>query len=112
MSLQEGLEAEEKASSYLQKEGYSILARNFHSKFGEIDIIALQDNTLHFCEVKFSKKYDPITRITASKMAKIIKTINNRQLYSLQLLSATRCIQLCVTNGTHVAKSIQYYRTG
>ena len=76
MSLQEGLEAEEKASSYLQKEGYSILARNFHSKFGEIDIIALQDNTLHFCEVKFSKKYDPITRITASKMAKIIKTIN------------------------------------
>jgi len=76
MSLQEGLEAEEKASSYLQKEGYTILARNFHSKFGEIDIIALQDNTLHFCEVKFSKKYDPITRITASKMAKIIKTIN------------------------------------
>ena len=76
MSLQEGLEAEEKASSYLQKEGYTILARNFHSKFGEIDIIALQDNTLHFFEVKFSKKYDPITRITASKMAKIIKTIN------------------------------------
>jgi len=76
MSLQEGLEAEEKASSYLQKEGYTILARNFHSKFGEIDIIAFQDNTLHFCEVKFSKKYDPITRITASKMAKIIKTIN------------------------------------
>jgi len=76
MSLKEGLEAEEKASTHLQKEGYIILTRNFHSKFGEIDIIALKDNILHFCEVKFSKKYDPITRITASKMAKIIKTIN------------------------------------
>lgn len=76
MSIQEGKEAEEKASSYLKKEGYTILTRNFHSKFGEIDIIAQKENILHFCEVKFSQKYDPITRITPSKMSKIIKTIN------------------------------------
>jgi len=76
MGLQEGLEAENKASFFLEKEGYTLLARNFHSKFGEIDIIALKDNILHFCEVKFSEKYDPILRITATKMAKIIKTIN------------------------------------
>lgn len=76
MSLEVGKEAEEKASSYLKKEGYTILIRNFHSKFGEIDIVACKDNILHFCEVKFSKQYDPITRITPLKMAKIIKTIN------------------------------------
>jgi len=76
MSLKEGKEAEEKASSYLKKEGYTILARNFYSKFGEIDIIALKDHIVHFCEVKFSQKYDPITRITPSKMNKIIKTIH------------------------------------
>lgn len=76
MSLKVGMEAEKRASSYLEKEGYILLARNFHSKFGEIDIIALKDNILHFCEVKFSEKYDPIIRITASKMSKIIKTIN------------------------------------
>ena len=76
MSLKEGKEAEEKASSYLKQEGYTILARNFHSKFGEIDIIAQKENILHFYEVKFSQKYDPITRITPSKMSKIIKTIN------------------------------------
>ncbi|QIR76197.1 YraN family protein [Sulfurospirillum diekertiae] len=75
MGLQEGLEAENKASFFLEKEGYTLLARNFHSKFGEIDIIALKDNILHFCEVKFSEKYDPILRITATKMTKIIKTI-------------------------------------
>ena len=76
MSLKIGLEAEEKASTYLKQEGYTILAQNFHSKFGEIDIVAHKDNVLHFCEVKFSKSYDPITRITPSKMAKIIKTIH------------------------------------
>lgn len=76
MSLKIGNEAEDKASSYLQKEGYIILERNFHSKFGEIDIIAKKENVLHFCEVKFSQNYDPITRITSSKMNKIIKTIN------------------------------------
>jgi len=70
-----GKEAEVKASLYLQSLGYTILTRNFHSKFGEIDIIAKKEGVLHFCEVKFSQKYDPLWRITPSKMAKIIKTI-------------------------------------
>ncbi|MBN1838942.1 MAG: YraN family protein [Campylobacterales bacterium] len=76
MSLKIGQEAEEKASLYLQRNGYTIFERNFHSKFGEIDIIALKEGVLHFFEVKFSQKYDPIVRITPSKMKKIITTIN------------------------------------
>lgn len=76
MSLMIGKEAETKASAYLEKEGYTILARNFHSKFGEIDIIALKEDILHFCEVKYSQKYDPLLRITPSKMKKIITTIH------------------------------------
>ncbi len=75
MRCNEGKEAEEKASLYLQSLGYKILTCNFHSKFGEIDIIAQKEGVLHFCEVKYSQKYDPLWRITPSKMAKIIKTI-------------------------------------
>ena len=75
MRCNEGKEAEEKASLYLQSLGYTILTCNFHSKFGEIDIIAQKESILHFCEVKYSQKYDPLWRITPSKMAKIIKTI-------------------------------------
>lgn len=75
MSLATGKEAESKASSYLETLGYRILERNFHSKFGEIDIIALKDGILHFFEVKYSKDYDPLFRITPTKMAKLIKTI-------------------------------------
>lgn len=76
MSLQEGRVAEEKASLYLQKLSYKILTCNFYSKFGEIDIIAQKEGVIHFCEVKFSKKYDPVLRINPAKMTKIIKTIN------------------------------------
>jgi putative endonuclease len=75
MSLEDGKRAEEKASSYLEALGYTILTCNFHSKFGEIDIIAQKEGVIHFCEVKFSQHYDPLWRITPSKLAKIIKTI-------------------------------------
>lgn len=75
MKENRGKEAEEKASLHLQSLGYTIVARNFHSKFGEIDIIAFKEEKLHFCEVKFSQNYDPIWRITPSKMEKIYQTI-------------------------------------
>lgn len=41
------------ATQYLQNLGYKILERNWrYSKFGEIDIIAVEKNTLIFVEVK------------------------------------------------------------
>ncbi|BCX14865.1 MAG: UPF0102 protein [Patescibacteria group bacterium] len=43
---------EDAACFILQKQGYKILARNYHSFLGEIDIIALDKDTLVFVEVK------------------------------------------------------------
>jgi len=76
ISVEIGKIAEKKAVEYLKSLGYSIKEMNFHSRFGEIDIVCRKDDILHFIEVKYSKKYDPITRITPSKLAKIIKTID------------------------------------
>ncbi len=76
MSLKIGLDAEDRVEKFLIKDGYDIVKRNFHSRFGEIDIVAKKDGILNFFEVKFSKKYDPISRITPAKMKKIIKTID------------------------------------
>ena len=76
ISLIVGLQAEDKAVEYLKKLRYSILERNFHSRFGEIDIIAQKDDVLHFFEVKYSKDYDAISRITPKKLQRIIKTID------------------------------------
>lgn len=47
-----GRDGEEKAVEALREKGYSILERNFSNKFGEIDIIAQDKETLVFVEVK------------------------------------------------------------
>lgn len=46
---------EDLAAKHLLNEGYAILERNFRNRFGEIDIIALKDSTVHFFEVKTRK---------------------------------------------------------
>ena len=43
---------EDFAADYLEKEGYTILERNYATKLGEIDIIAQKDNFIAFVEVK------------------------------------------------------------
>jgi len=73
LSRKVGFKAEDKAVLFLEENGFRIIERNFYSKFGEIDIIALKDDILHFIEVK-SGKYEPIYQITPSKLSKIIKT--------------------------------------
>lgn len=47
-----GTHGEDVAVSYLQKQGYAVLARNFRTKGGEVDIIAQVKDTLVFVEVK------------------------------------------------------------
>ena len=47
-----GNAGENKATSYLEQNGYSIIARNFRTNGGEIDIIAVKDNVVVFVEVK------------------------------------------------------------
>lgn len=71
-----GFLIEEKAVFFLQNLGFLILERNFHSRFGEIDIIAKKGEILHFFEVKATNKnYETIYRINKNKLDKILKTI-------------------------------------
>lgn len=46
------------ACKYLEKQGFSILERNYTKKWGEIDIIAKKKGITHFIEVK-SKTVEP-----------------------------------------------------
>lgn len=92
-----GYKGEDLAVKYLKKEKYEIIARNFHSKFGEIDIIAKKDDILHFIEVKTTNgNYEAIYRLDVKKYEKLLKTINfyimkngNDSDYQLDLL----CVQ-------------------
>ena len=72
-----GVVAEDFAVSLLRSKGYKVIERNFHSRFGEIDIIALKDGYLVFVEVKarWSLKFGlPEEAVTPQKVWKIGKT--------------------------------------
>lgn len=43
------------AAEYLRKKRYDIIAANFHTRFGEIDLIAANKKTVVFVEVKLRK---------------------------------------------------------
>lgn len=72
-----GYSGETFAADFLEKNGYKILARNYHSRYGEIDIIAADENYIAFIEVKLRKNgsiVSPLESVSKAKRAKIIKT--------------------------------------
>lgn len=72
-----GANGEEIAKNYLIKKGYQILTQNYHSRFGEIDIIAKDRDCFVFVEVKTRSNASfgtPLEAITVFKLRKLIKT--------------------------------------
>ena len=71
-----GQEAEERACRYLRSLGYSIAARNFRCRQGEIDIVAKHGETVVFVEVRSKSRSGYGTAgesINWAKRAKIVK---------------------------------------
>lgn len=69
---------EEISSSYLLKQGYKILERNYRKPWGEIDIIAQKKKDLVFIEVKTLIKPDflgeeSINNLKKKKLIKLAK---------------------------------------
>lgn len=78
---------EDIAARYLQQKGYKIIERNFESRQGEIDIIAIDKNELVFVEVKTRtnmKFGKPIEAVDKLKQKHLIKTVEY-YLYSRHL---------------------------
>lgn len=72
-----GSRQEERACEYLKLKGYEILEQNFFSRFGEIDIIAKQKDTIVFAEVKYrsdTRISFPEEAVGYKKRRRIIKT--------------------------------------
>ena len=71
-----GSSGEDAAVDLLKKRGYRILARNYKTKLGEIDIIARDKDTLAFIEVKarHSDRFGlPQEAVSVSKQRQISK---------------------------------------
>jgi putative endonuclease len=77
--LEFGNKGERAAKSYLKKQGYRILKKNYRTPVGEIDIIAEHKCILVFIEVKSrtSAAFEqPFSAVTARKQKKIAQTAN------------------------------------
>lgn len=71
-----GSQAEDAAIRYLERQNVLILHRNFRCKFGEIDLIAKEDQYLIFAEVRFRKSINygsASESVNSLKQRKIIK---------------------------------------
>lgn len=72
-----GLEAEKLAATFLLNQGLTLLAQNYHCRYGEIDLIMQETKTLVFIEVRLRKNSlfgGAGSSITPQKMQKLILT--------------------------------------
>jgi putative endonuclease len=75
--MNSGLQAEQWAVQSLQQQGLTLVAQNYRSRFGEIDIIMLDKDVLVFIEVRLRRNADfggAAASIDARKQQRIIHT--------------------------------------
>lgn len=69
-----GQYGERVATRYLQSVGFTVLDRNWRCRDGEIDIVARDEQTFVFCEVKTRRGLDfgpPVEAITPAKVRRL-----------------------------------------
>lgn len=96
------------ASEFLAKKGYKIIERNFRKGYGEIDIIAIFDNTLIFVEVKTrttDKFGTPFEQIAYFKLKALERTAQFYKKLHPKLPEALRIDAVAVVLDTNMNKS-------
>ena len=79
-----GYRGEKIAANFLRRQGYQIIEKNYHSRLGEIDMVAKENESIVFVEVKTrrSKTYGyPEESITSLKR---VHMINASQAYLVE----------------------------
>lgn len=77
MSKTLGQRGEDYVANWLERHNYHIIARNYHSRFGEIDIIAKNAQYIIFVEVKTREQggmVSPLEAVTKTKQSKLLIT--------------------------------------
>lgn len=72
-----GQQMEDQALAFLNKQGFKLIERNASSRYGEIDLIVSDGQTLVFAEVRFRRNKthgSGAETVTRSKQQRIIQT--------------------------------------
>ncbi len=104
-----GALAEDAAADFLTGRGLRLLARNYHCRFGEIDLIMTQGHTLVFVEVRYrrSKSFGgAVESITAAKREKLLRAARH-YLAALKEFPACRFDAVLLSGDTKELEWIQ-----
>lgn len=74
---QRGRWGEEQAAEHYRQQGYTLLAQNYASRFGEVDLVLAKDEVLVFAEVKTRSAgaiATPGAWVDRRKQQKLVKT--------------------------------------
>jgi Holliday junction resolvase-like predicted endonuclease len=103
-----GLLGEKYAEMFLVKHGFSIIDRNFSTRFGEIDIVAVKDNSYHFIEVK-TITVSHETNLNSDKDTGVIITTKNDNMKSCEtVFSGGKTVRKTVSRETFI---LEYRKT-
>jgi len=72
---------EKLAANYLTSQGYQLIEMNFRKRWGEIDIVVLDKDTLVFVEVKTRMESDRITPEESITPKKVVSLKNTAVFY-------------------------------
>ena len=106
-----GTEYETMAARYLCTHDYTILARNYRTPFGEVDLIAQKDGVLVYVEVKYrsSNDYgDPLEAVDRRKQRQICKVAN----YHYAGYAGASAFVFSPSFGTYGRKELFYHQRG
>jgi putative endonuclease len=70
---------EEVAAAFLQRQGFRVVARNWHCRFGELDLVVERAGEYRFVEVKTRQSLvfgDPSEAVTPAKLSRLIQAID------------------------------------
>lgn len=107
LNYQTGKIGENLARKYLAKKGYQIVAGNFHTRFGEIDVIATKDQKLIFVEVKtkigdqFGTPEEMIDRRKLAKIQMMAEIFLQKNLQTARQYPAHQIDAVCLVLGTN-----------
>ncbi len=104
-----GALAEDAAADFLTGRGLRLLARNYHCRFGEIDLIMTEGHTLVFVEVRYrrSKSFGgAVESITAAKREKLLRAARH-YLAALKEFPACRFDAVLLSGDTKELEWIQ-----
>jgi putative endonuclease len=109
---QKGDEGEELATAYLETKDYTILERNYFFEHAEVDIVAFDENTIVFVEVKMRQNThfgEPAEFVTLKKQKRVLKAAE-AWLYERKMTGApVRFDVIGIVRHQNAAPDIQHY---